>query len=548
MSAASRQSRVPPRPLGWWLHPWLVAAFPVLFLFAANLDEQLSLAPLWTPLAVVLAAAGVTLVVALGLGRWLGMTAAQSALIASLLILLALTYGHAWNLVGETVRLHRVLLAVWAAIALVGVVTIARLRPSAVDRLTTALTVAGGVLVLINAVPLAELGLRSVGERVADEAPAGSGQAEGEHRRDVWYLVFDRYAGAAALRESFGYDNGPFLDALRERGFRVAENATANYLKTAHSLASSLSMEELDASSLAAEARTLDDWTPLYRRLQTSYAAERFLHERGYDYLHLGLRRGATYANDAADMTFLLGETTEFDAVLADTTILLALQRVLPGSLATGTDAVYPAQTLFQLEQLERIADEPGPNFVFAHLLLPHPPYAFNADGSRVTPEQRASRTEDEQYLEQLRFANARILRLVDLLHRRPADERPIVVLAADEGPFPDRYAADEAGFAWLNATPEELLRKFSILTAVSVPGSDDADLDAAGFSDTITPVNLLRVVFNAGFGADLPILPERNWVFTDQRHIYDLHDVTDRVRAATESAESRDNEVQWRS
>ena len=200
---------------------------------------------------------------------------------------------------------------------------------------------------------------------------------------------------------------------------------------------------------------------------------------------------GATYANDAADVTFLLGNTTEFSAVLADTTILVALQGILPGQLATGTDAIYPAQTLFQLETLEEIAEAPGLNFVFAHLLLPHPPYAFNADGSRVTPEQRASRTEDEQYVEQLQFANARILRLLDRLQAGPPESWPIVVLAADEGPFPPRYAADEAGFAWLEATPEELLRKFSILTAVSVPGVDAADLAAAGFSDTMTPVNL---------------------------------------------------------
>jgi hypothetical protein len=105
------------------------------------------------------------------------------------------------------------------------------------------------------------------------------------------------------------------------------------------------------------------------------------------------------------------------------------------------------------------------------------------------------------------------------------------VVLAADEGPFPPRYAADEVGFAWLEATPEELLRKFSILTAVSVPGVDAADLAAAGFSDTVTPVNLLRAVFNAAFDAGLPMLPERNWVFVDQGHIYHLVDVTDRVR-----------------
>ena len=369
----------------------------------------------------------------------------------------------------------------------------------------------------------------SVGE-VAPSSSQGPVAADGA-TRDVWYLVFDRYAGTPALAELYGYDNGPFLDALRDRGFVVAEGATANYLKTAHSLASSLNMDELDADALAAEATTPDDWTPLYRRLQTSHAVERFLHDRGYRYLHLGLRRGATYTNDAADVVFLLGNTTEFSAVLADTTILVALQQLLPGELATGTSAIYPAQTLFQLETLEEIADAPGLNFVFAHLLLPHPPYAFNADGSRVTAEQRASRTEDEQYLEQLQFANARILQLLDRMHAGPPESWPIVVIAADEGPFPPRYAADEVGFAWLEATPEELLRKFSILTAISVPGVDAAGLEAAGFSDTTTPVNLLRAVFNAAFDAGLPMLPERNWVFVDQEHIYDLVDITDRVR-----------------
>lgn len=169
---------------------------------------------------------------------------------------------------------------------------------------------------------------------------------------------------------------------------------------------------------------------------------------------------------------------------------------------------------------------------MFAHLLLPHPPYAFNADGTRVTAEQRESRTQDEQYLEQLRYTNARILGLLDRLHAGPAESWPIIVLAADEGPFPPRYAADEADFAWLEATPDELLRKFSILTAVSVPGVDAAGLEASGFSDTMTPVNLFRAVFNAAFEAGLPMLPDRNWIFVDQRHLYDFVEITDRVRS----------------
>ena len=60
------------------------------------------------------------------------------------------------------------------------------------------------------------------------------------------------------------------------------------------------------------------------------------------------------------------------------------------------------------------------------------------------------------------------------------------MVLAADEGPFPPRYAADEVAFKWLEATPEELLRKFSIFTAVSVPGADAADLAAAALDSLL--------------------------------------------------------------
>jgi hypothetical protein len=533
MTASTRPSAAGDlRAAGWWLHPFLVAAFPVLFLFAANIGEQLSLQPLWMPIALVLGVAGATLLVALGIGRLLGAGPGRAALAASLLILLALTYGHAWSLVGGVAGEHGVLLAGWGALAVAGVVMIARLRPATVGRLTTALNVGAGILIAINIVPIGDLALRTLSnDETAEPGGEGPHSTAPARGRDVWYLVFDRYAGSPALDALYGFDNGPFLDELRDRGFRVAVGATANYLKTAHSLASSLNMEELDADALAAEAAAPDDWTPLYRRLQTSHGVERFLHERGYRYLHLGLRRGATYANDAADVSFLHGDTTEFSAVLADTTILLALQNVLPDLVGAGTDAIYPAQTLYQLEQLEKLAAAPGRNFVFGHLLLPHPPYAFNADGSRVTPEQRASRTEDEQYLEQLRYTNARILSLVDRLHAGPADTWPIVVLAADEGPFPPRYAEDEAGFAWLEATSEELLRKFSILTAISVPGVDDAALEAAGFTDTLTPVNQFRVVFNAAFDADLPILPERNWVFVDQRHLYDLVEVTHRVR-----------------
>ena len=101
-------------------------------------------------------------------------------------------------------------------------------------------------------------------------------------------------------------------------------------------------------------------------------------------------------------------------------------------------------------------------------------------------------------------------------------------MIQGDEGPFPARYQADEWGFEWRDATDAELEEKFGILFAMRVPG---ADVDAAGFHDSITPVNTFRVIFNARFGTDLPMLPDRSWAHEDLYHFYDFFEITDRLR-----------------
>ena len=144
-----------------------------------------------------------------------------------------------------------------------------------------------------------------------------------------------------------------------------------------------------------------------------------------------------------------------------------------------GVREVIPAQTEYQFEVLDKLAGESGPNFVFAHVLLPHPPYAFNADGSRVTDAQRASRTQDEQYLEQLKFANAEVLALVDRLHAGPPAEWPVIVVAADEDHSRRGTPRTRNGSSGSMPRRRSSSEKFSILTAISVPGADLAALEA---------------------------------------------------------------------
>ena len=54
---------------------------------------------------------------------------------------------------------------------------------------------------------------------------------------------------------------------------------------------------------------------------------------------------------------------------------------------------------------------------------------------------------------------------------RYPRTEQPIVVIQADEGPYPSAIKRDTVNFDWSTATPDELEEKYGILNAWYVPG-----------------------------------------------------------------------------
>ena len=88
----------------------------------------------------------------------------------------------------------------------------------------------------------------------------------------------------------------------------------------------------------------------------------------------------------------------------------------------------------FDLDAIDQTVNEPGPKFVFAHLLLPHPPYVLDEQGNTVPDAVDAKRSTSESYEAQMRYLDTRIEGLVDRLLDVPEEERPIIVLMADEG------------------------------------------------------------------------------------------------------------------
>jgi Sulfatase len=498
------------------VHPLLFAAFPVLLLWSNNLDQGVTL----SQALIVLAAAMSFSVVVLFLLRLLLKDWSRSAVAASVVTILFLNLGRVGDLLGvDGGPLGALIVAGLLIISLATIVAVRRIRPP--ESLTRTLNVIGLVLIVLNVVPIVavqradaeEFRFRSITGRLD---PSASGP-----QRDVYYVIFDRYAGSETLRDIYGFDNSGFYDWLSAHGFDVIEGALANYPGTSHSLASSLNMSYLDD---LAEAQGVDSsaWTPIRQTLEDSAVARTFK-AMGYKYEHIGSWWTPTAADPTADETHVYGVYTEFLGMFVNTTAIPAIQRLFrtpPSFDKEAWDRVH-----FQVRALEEIESDPAPTFTFAHFLLPHNPYVFRADGSFVTSDP--NRPLAGAYIDQLRYTNTVIERIVTELQASPGPA-PIIVIQSDEGPYPPAFdrTRDEQSLNWARASDRELGRKLLVLNAYYLPGDP-----TTGPSPSITPVNTFRMMLNGYFGGSLPLLPDRTYIFADSDHPYSFEDVTDHLR-----------------
>jgi hypothetical protein len=520
------------------LHPLLFATFPVLFLFEVNFDEGVPFDDLIGPLSFVVGAAAALFVAVWGIWRdW-----RRAGLLTSLLVLLVLSFEHVVRFVKELQELPEgpetgplalgpepYLLAVWGVLAVASLVITLRVNRR-LPEITKALNVIAAALVLMNLVPILT--------RVATVAGGTEGDTRHETPEiqsldpqtaarlpDIYYMIFDRYADNEVLRERFGYDNSSFTSWLESRGFRIPPESTLNYARTGHSLASSLNMRYLDG--LARRVGQTASVEAVFRELR-DFLVARQLKSLGYRYAHLGSWWAPTREDPLADDQYRFESLTEFATTLYETTVIETIANRLGLLERLDRRRAEWARRRWQFDTVARIGEQPGPKFVFGHLLTPHPPYVTDRNGDFVTREQESKWSYERKYVEQVIYTNDEIKGLVTHLLAVPKNEQPIIVLQADEGPHSLRMEGDEV-FDWTMATLDELEMKFKLFTAIHLPGIPKGEVRRQIYP-TFTPVNTFRLIFNLYFGGDFRLLPDRNYIYRDDDHPLDLIEVTDRL------------------
>lgn len=500
-------------------HPFLLAVAPVLFLYAFNIDQVVFGDALW-PLLVSLAVASALFFALSALLK----NKKEAGLLVSLGLILFFSYGHLMSVLRELGLTDGpwLWLPVFAAAFAAGAFLVVRYR----DRLTTPtylLNVVAIVLVGLSLFNIVSHELRSKPEVpqpdiVVKEGKKPAGVTEPP---DIYYIILDAYGSQSTLEEAYGFDNSEFLGFLQEKGFYVPEDSRSNYFETFLSLSSALNMEYLGFLEKDPGPDSNDRSIP-YQMLQDN-AVARFLKSSGYEYVFFASGWSGTSHSRAADRVVAEHHLfdNEFWNALVRTTALRPLARnwLFTRAAVNATFERIP----------EAVGRSDGPAFVFAHIVPPHHPFRFAADGGLPEPAGSGVEARKAAYVEQVQYVNGKIEELVDDLLSREGP-RPVIIIQGDHGPsYAGNPASREASPGKREPVDEYVQERSGILNAYYLPAPDGGTVS---LYEGISPVNSFREVFDLYLGTGMERLPDRIYYSTYSRP-FDFRDVTDTVKDA---------------
>jgi len=265
--------------------------------------------------------------------------------------------------------------------------------------------------------------------------------------------------------------------------------------------------------SWSPEKEISKDNTP-FNILISNNKVMQYLKTEGYTTVNISSGWSLTEKLQAADFNLCFTDKyidSELLIMLTRTSILLPISSDL---FEKGQRDIILC-SFSELSKIHQRVDDPV--FVFAHFLLPHPPYVFGPNGEPAHPDVFDLDVWDKKgYLDQIKFSNKKIIEFIEEVTSDKTNP-PIIIIHGDHG---SGFTAD-----LYNLTKEMMIERAPIFNAYYFPGNPQLMP-----YDNITPVNSFRVVFNAYFDEELELLEDRIYMHNIDKNTYVLEDVTDYI------------------
>jgi hypothetical protein len=303
-------------------------------------------------------------------------------------------------------------------------------------------------------------------------------------------------------------DNQPFLDYLERKGFYIANESHTNYTQTIFSIPSSLNFRYIDPPV------NVENDQHYFSELMRTNEIMATLKQCGYQTVAL---ESGYFFTDHPDVDVYLASgigLNEFESLLWAGSPLDVMAQELDLEPSEYSYEAHRQRVLYSFEKLGKLHKVDGPKFVFAHIISPHPPFVFDQTGQPIEPAKSYfigdgddfQGTREEYmtgYPAQAQFVNQKMEQVIDAILENSASP-PVIVIQGDHGPG--------SRLDWHSPETTCLWERTSVLNAYYLPGGGDRWLYSS-----ISPVNSFRVILNAYFDANLPLLDDATY-FTSHR------------------------------
>lgn len=492
-------------------YPFLYASFSILALFALNINE-VEINVLIRPLLISFL---LTTILFFSL-NFILKDWQKTALYTFFILILFFTYGHVYQLfknlpsIGSLIGRHRYLLPVYFFVFGIGSwLIIWKIKIG--SSLTKFLNVFLVILVLIPVLQSGRFYLSKSQsfQKVSKQVTNQTGLTLPDNPPDIYYIILDMYTRQDVLTIDYQFDNSSFLDELKQMGFYIADCSRSNYDETSKSIASSLNLDYL--SVLNPEINPQDTGKPVVTSLMSHSKVRRMLSALGYKIV----ASETGYAWDSwtdADIflkpkfgSSLLKQINPFEAMIVKTTALVSVSDAVSLISKSNLDAInapfaeHVNREEYILNKLGSLASLKGPKFVYAHILIPHYPFIFKADGSLQTDvnyyRDQNRPTSEAYYLDgyrnQVVYINSQIITIVKSIISQ-SKIPPIIIIQGDHGA--------KRGLSPMSDYRSEILNAYYLPEGVSM------------LYPSVSPVNSFRVVFDQYFGGSFGLLTDNSY------------------------------------
>jgi hypothetical protein len=323
---------------------------------------------------------------------------------------------------------------------------------------------------------------------------------------DIYFLVFDAMASSKSIDKLLNKKNYTLDSFLFQKQFYVASNARANYNFTIHSLSTTLNMDYLPGwiapvmydpkayfwgsasilnnslfTILRKEGYAIRNYQPISFD-NKDWPGDSFFnnmkrHHYSFKTLPGRIYRDIFWNYNRINVDFIrkkqfaiVDENNKLKKQYFDTTVAL----------------------------LKKTCKSDVLKFVYAHFMIPHEQYTFDSEGNVKTAANTVVHSPEEDangYFGQIQFAGKVIKNLVNYIQLNNK-KNTIIIVAGDHG-FKSA-AAVESGYTFNN------------FMSLYFP-----DKDYSMLYDSISSVNIFRVVLNKHLKARLPLLQDSSVIVT---------------------------------